>query len=446
MHDVGNDIDVLIVGAGPAGMAAAAELSRSDLSALWIDQRERAGGAIHRQGSDGSSKVAFKPASVRRQWQQLSAAMDGMRLQLSGGWNFLGVDSDGLAIIEDRRNGMTKAIRARAIILALGAVERVLPRPGWQLPGVRTAGGMQVMLKETGKAPQGRILVAGNGPLTIALAAQLASSGNAPVAVIEAGNPAANPFSAAQLVSHPRLAREGASAVAALMRHRVSWLRGWHVVAIREAGASLDVEVASASGSRRTFTVEHVALHDGIRPNAFGLPSENSSPRIVHAGDCREALGAIAAEADGRNAAFQVRAALTGTTFSQDLKSIERERRAQDVLARLFAPVKKDTLACVPDETLLCRCEGSTVGDLRALVQGQPGISPREVKLNGRFAMGSCQGRFCADNVTALMSAMQGSAVSPNAFTLTGPRWPARPVSISSIIAGTDEAGNSVPE
>lgn len=443
MHDEGANVDVLIVGAGPAGIAAAAALDDSGLSVLWIDQRERAGGAIHRQPVDSARKVRA-PSSVRKQWQRLSAAMQAMKSQLSGGQNFLGLDADDLALIEDRRSGETRAIRARAIILALGAVERVLPRPGWQLPGVTTAGGMQVMLKETGQEPQGRILIAGSGPLCIALAAQLAAAGNPPVAVLEAGDPLRNPMHGAALLTHPRMMSEAAGALAVLARHRVPWRRGWRIEAIRQTGQSLLVECVSSGGRTHTVEADHVALHDGIRPNAFGLPVKGHSTLIVHAGDCREALGAVAAEADGHIAAKRVIAALTGKAIRPDTSAVDRERQAQAKLARLFKPLRQCLLAALPDDTVLCRCEKATVGDLRALVAGHPGISPREAKLNGRFAMGSCQGRFCADNAAALLAALQDNPVPPDAFSLTGRRWPTRPVPIASLIGRQDDQNDTV--
>src|SRR5690606_27658055 len=145
-----------------------------------------------------------------------------------------GLDGEGVAILEDRRSGTSMLIRPRAVILAVGAVERVLPRSGWQLPGVWTAGGMQVLLKETGKPPEGRILVAGNGPLTIALAAQLAAAGNPPVAVLEAGDPASRPMQGLRLLARPRLLVEALYYLSRLARAGVAWKRRTSMLAIAQ--------------------------------------------------------------------------------------------------------------------------------------------------------------------------------------------------------------------
>lgn len=439
------DSDVLVVGAGPAGISAAAELAGSGLSVLWIDQRDRPGGSIHRQPVSGS-RQAYAPASVSAQWTRLRSRLDRAGVTLTGETSFVGVDSDGVAVLEDRRTGAVIRVNARAIVLAVGAVERVLPRPGWQLPGVWTAGGMQVMLKETGRPPQGRVLVAGNGPLTIALAAQLAAAGNPPVSVLEAGDPIRRPLSGFALLMRPRLTIEAGCYLARLARHRVSWRRGTRVLSIEPHADALRVRCVTDDGRLDTYDVEHVALHDGIRPNAFGLAERDRDPCVVRAGDCRETLGAVAAEADGRRVALVVFAHLRkgGTRFGA--RTVEAERRAQRALAKLFHPMKGVSLADLPDETVLCRCEGKTVGDLQALLHADPGISPREVKLNGRFGMGACQGRFCADNVAALLAQANTATGAVDASALTGSRWPVRPIAIASLIRDADDPDISTPQ
>lgn len=437
------EVDVLVVGAGPAGMAAAAALAGSRLSLLWIDQRPACGGAIHRQPATGQGcgeGRSFAAPSARAQWRRLSAAVTVSGATLRGRHHFLGLDSDGVALVEDRAAARVHGLKPRAILLAVGAVERVLPRPGGQLPGVRTAGGMQVMLKETGEAPKGRIVVAGNGPLTVALAAQLVAAGNPPLAVIEASDPLRAGPAALALLRRPRVLAEAGRYLAALRRAGVPWLRGRRVTDIRQAGAALAIEFVDASGRAGTLEADHLALHDGIRPNRFGLPEAGGTPLVVHAGDCREALGAAAAEADGTAAARRIAGALRGEHGMADDAAIRRERAVQAALAQMFAPAGSAPLSGLPDDTVLCRCEGRTVGDLRALLAGHGGLSPREIKLNGRFAMGVCQGRFCGDNVMAVSAALAGGAeplpTEPLPVELlTGRRWPVRPVAIAALIA-----------
>lgn len=432
--------DVLVVGGGTAGIAASTELAAAGLRVELCEQSARLGGAIHRQPADGTPATGL-PSALGAQWQRLSRSLTHADIVQRTRHVFLGIDSDGLSLLEDRAAGIVTTVRAAAVVLAVGAVERVTPRAGWQLAGVTTAGGMQVMMKETGRAPSGRILIAGNGPLLIALAAQLTKLGNPPVAVLESGDPLRRPGSGLGLLAQPRIASEALGYLVRLTAAGVQWRRAAALTAIERRGEALLATIVDRSGRETQIDVDRIALHDGIRCNAFGLPasgdSTNGGPLIVRAGDCREALGAIAAEADGRRAAHSVMVALRGGKTARDDMStpVVEQRKAQALLSELFRPVN---LANDPrhlaDDTILCRCENKTVGDLRGLL-AQDGLSPREIKLNGRFGMGACQGRFCADTVMAVTAASQSASAPGDIAQLTGSRWPLRPVSIASLAA-----------
>jgi NADPH-dependent 2,4-dienoyl-CoA reductase/sulfur reductase-like enzyme len=438
---VPHECDVLVVGGGPAGIAAAIELSAAGFAAALVEQGVALGGAIHRQPADASKG---HPVALP-QWQRLAKAVAASKFPVRTRCVFLGVDSNGLCLVEDRRGGAVSAVRASAVVLAVGAVEKVLPRPGTELPGVTTTGGLQVMLKETGRAPPGRILIAGNGPLNIALAAQLAGHGNPPLAVLETGTPLRRPVAASILVRHPRLWVEALGYLRMMRAAGVAVRQGTALAAIEKRGKELVAVTVGRDGATASMTVDHVALHDGIRPNSFGLPvtedATDRRPFIVHAGDCREALGARSAEADGRRAACVVIARLRGV--APDVARLDavvaRERSAQRAIARLFAPTNRANEPAVwPADAMLCRCEQRSVGDLRALLAGNDIPSPREVKLNGRFCMGSCQGRFCADAVAELMALARPDAPRPLVTGFTGLRWPVRPASIASLIGGRE--------
>jgi thioredoxin reductase len=436
------ECDVLVVGGGPAGVAAAIELSAAGLAAALVEQGAALGGAIHRQPAD-----AFRDRPVALpQWRRLAKAVAASRFPIHTRCVFLGVDSNGLCLVEDRGRGVVSVVRTSAVVLAVGAVERVLPRPGAELPGVTTTGGLQVMLKETGRAPLGRILIAGNGPLNIALAAQLAGRGNPPLAVLETGMPLLRPVAASALVRHPRLAIEALGYLRLVGAGGVAVRQGTALAAIEKGrGNELVAVTVGRDGATASMTVDHVALHDGIRPNSFGLPemedATSRTPFVVHAGDCREALGARSAEADGRRAARVVIARLRGA--APDVARLDaivaRERSAQHVIARLFNPTNRaNEPAEWPAGAMLCRCEQRSVGDLRALLAGNDIPSPREIKLNGRFCMGSCQGRFCADAVAELMALARPDAPRPLVTDLTGLRWPIRPTSIASLVGSRE--------
>lgn len=432
--------DALVVGGGAAGIAAAVELSRAGLGVGLAEQRPALGGAYHRQPTAGAARTQTGKGRTRR-WARLENELQRTGVTPHLSHVFLGVDSDGLVLLDDRASGRVLTVRARALIVAVGAVERVRPRPGWHLNGVMTAGGLQMLIKETGEAPRGDIVIAGNGPLTMALAADLVRLGRPPVAVVEAGNPFSRLGAALRMTVFPGLVAE---AIAQLMRVRASgtpWLRGSRLTSITREGGHLVASMEDGSGATRQVRADIIALHDGIRPNDFGLPEKQARGEFVvlRAGDCREALGIGSAEADGRAAAREAVALLSGAARHRETHEVLRQRRAQAVLADLFRPVRADGgLAALPDDTVLCRCEGRTAGELRAILAEPDPVGLREIKLNGRFGMGLCQGRFCADNVQALVSAARPAMA---AGRLSRDRWPARPVQIAALAAEEEPRG-----
>ncbi|RDL47312.1 Hydrogen cyanide synthase subunit HcnB [Ensifer sp. M14] len=439
------DLDVIVVGGGPAGLAAALAIIEAGLSVELIEQRLTVGGAIFRQPIDSIEGVPQHRA-VRGRWKALFASYCQSGIRLRHSCVFLGVDSDGVVLIEDRHQGAVVRLRARAVVIATGAIEKILPRPGWELSGISTAGGLQVMMKETGRPPNGRVLLAGNGPLLIAVAAQMAKLGNPPVAVVEAGDPLRHPLVSSGLFAYPRLLSEAFSYLYGMTTSRTTWLRGSVLKRVRRCDGGMEAILADRHGRVQTIIVDRVGLHDGVKPNHVGLPDiaaqTDARPIILKAGDCREALGSIAAEADGRRVARQVVNILSGKT--QALKDVEttiaQQRRAQSLLSALFAPVDPASpLAALPDETILCRCEGRTVGDLRLLAQRSDGLSGREAKHNGRFSMGVCQGRFCAANVAEMLNLISTLQTPAVAHDLTGQRWPIRPVSIGALTCATSQ-------
>jgi D-hydroxyproline dehydrogenase subunit alpha len=429
--------DILVIGGGPAGMSAALEAARSGLAVELVEQRESLGGAIYRQPVE-AAEVVPQSSGARGRWAALSRAFRNAAIPVRFGSVFLGVDGHGCVLVEDRRKGAVECLSPRAVILATGAVEHVYPRPGWEFAGVSTAGGLQVMMKETGTAPRGTVLLAGSGPLLIAVAAQMARLGHPPVAIVESGDPYRRIMPGLGMLGFPGLLAEALGYLKDVHLHRIPWIRGSRLVRIERQGDELSAVVRTGDGKQSTFVCDRIGLHDGIRPNDYGLPPASSEtaagPVIVRAGDCREALGAIAAEADGRRAA---RVAVQGMDGNDAVYAahIERQSRAQALLSRLFAPIDdRSALDELADDTLLCRCEGKTVGDLRQLCQRADALTGREVKHNGRFAMGACQGRFCAANTAALMARFKPEAPAPTVADLTGRRWPVRPVSIGALV------------
>ncbi|MBK1683194.1 NAD(P)/FAD-dependent oxidoreductase [Rhodoferax fermentans] len=432
--------DVLVVGAGPAGLSAATELARHGVSSLLVEQRDQVGGAIFRRhvGTGPSQWVMPEHQRRRRDALMQAVAQAGAHITHQMQSVLIGVDRDGRFLIDNRPLGRVQSVRPKAVILAVGAVEQVTPREGWELPGVVTVGGMQVQFKETGRVPTGSVVLAGSGPLLLALAAQLAAAGNPPLAVLEHAQPLAAMWWQGRAViqalrSWPQV-QEAALYARELWRARVPYLMGWQVVSVTTEADQLLVTGQHHSGIRRQFQVQHLALHDGLRPNTTGLPKagHNESGCIVHAGDCREVLGAAAAVDDGRRAAWQVLRSLgqPGAENAQLDQAIAAARRTQNALAQLF-----QTPPSVPTaNTVVCRCEGLRRADFERLPLA---ASAHELRLVGRFGMGNCQGRYCTHAVSALAQE-HGVLFEPGALNGEVPRWPMRPVALTALAAYTD--------
>ncbi|MDO8248273.1 MAG: FAD-dependent oxidoreductase, partial [Rhodoferax sp.] len=423
--------DILVIGGGPAGVAAATDLAEMGFTVLLAEQRDGLGGAIHRPFvGEGQSPLAVL-GRHRRNWQRLQqkVVQAGSRITTQFETVFLGVDGDARFLLDDRRAGRVISLQPQAVVLALGAVERVLPRPGWELPGVSTAGGMQVQLKETGEAPKGPILVAGTGPLSLALAAQLTAAGNPPVEVLERGQP----FRAALahvgaaidgLRSWANMA-EGLGYGARLLRAGVPYRTGCTVTAIEPVAEGLRVTSQHDNGAINHHHVRHLALHDGLTCNNTGLPTQSiAGVFVVRAGDCREVLGAEGAVSDGRRAAQLVAKQLgrPSREAAFDLQ-LSAARRTQNAIWRLF---EAPALSPTPD-TVICRCEGLRRADFDGLKGVQ---SAREIRLVGRFGMGACQGRFCARAVKDIAAEVAVN-FEPGDLGGTTLRWPLRPVSVA---------------
>ena len=429
-----NKVDSLIVGAGPAGVSAACTLAELGMSVLLIDQFPDLGGAVHRRPTHTAAKLSI-PADHQQSWQELLHRLEKQdkQITLSTGTQFVGRDATGAVVLKNQSTNIAHYVITDSIVLAVGSVENVLPISGWELPGVVTAGGLQLSMKSAGAPPPGEVVLAGNGPLLLAVAAQLIDMGKPPIAVIESGNPL-RPQSSWFDIPPPYL-REGASYLSKLLLNNVPWTRGATIKQIEKTQQAFRIQVQKGRQVLE-YHADLVALHNGLVSNNYDLPGENLDPAlgtvICHAGDCKEVLGARAACASGKLAAETIVAAIGKHATTSTPVELDIHRRAQSSLNRVFAPLYPPALDQLDDNTILCRCEGKTVGDLRQLVR-QDALTGREVRLNGRFGMGRCRGRFCANAALSLLASYSGSQPQPQDELGGHARWPVKPISIRAL-------------
>ncbi len=434
--------DLVVVGAGPAGLAGAGTAGELGLRVALLDMAEHVGGQFYRQPAAGLG--AARPEALHHDWDAFVA----LRKRLAAGrvehlgrhhvWAVeRGADGDWAvhAVVgDDGGDGRPVRVRARAVLLATGAYERQLPFPGWTLPGVVGAGGAQAMLKGGLVLPGKRVVVAGSGPLLLAVASSLASAGAEVPAVIEASGYLGYARHPRALAVNPRKLAEGLTHGAALLRHRIA-LRTRS--AVTEAHGSERVEAVTVSrldarwrpvpGSGRRIACDALAVGHGLVPGIelgttlgcgtrttadntlalhLGSGQETSVRGVWGAGEVGGVAGAQLARIEGELAARSIAARL-----GRDPGPERRVRQLSSRRTRLrtFAEAMAATHAPGPgwtgwlcDDTEVCRCEEVTAGRVRAAVADQGARDARTVKLFTRAGMGWCQGRMCGAAVSCL--------------------------------------------
>src|SRR5271166_4704087 len=338
-------VELAIIGAGPAGMAAAALADELGLETVLIDEQGSPGGqmyrAIERAEPDtalGSDYLAGRP---------LVAALQASRVDYRPGTTLWHVDPEGVLFLETA--GRAETITARRILLATGTLERPVPIPGWTLPGVMTAGAAQILLKSSNLVPEGRVILAGQGPLLYLVAAQLVHAGAAPAALFET-TPLENYLDAMRLFTGlwagRRLLTKGLRLISTVKRAGVPIRRG--VRGLRALGRRHLERIAWEDGE---LAADYLLLHEGVIPNvqislAMQLRHEwdeaqlcwrpcldawgqTSLPNIAVAGDGGGILGAEAAVLTGRLAA------LDAAMWLGHIGAAERDRRAVPIRAPL---------------------------------------------------------------------------------------------------------------
>lgn len=456
--------DLLIVGAGPAGMAAAVTARRHGLSVRVVDDQPAPGGQIWR----GIETVAATPRAKRLGKSYLSGAERAAAFRACGAlyepesqlWQ---IEPGFRAFVT--RGGKARIVTAQAIILATGAQERPAPFPGWTLPGVLTVGAAQILLKTADSVPEKPVWIAGCGPLPLLYMTQLLAAGGRIAGFLDTtprGRAGAALRHLPQGLGRLGDLVKGLSWSLALRRAGVPIIR--HVTELRAEGEGRLQRLRYRTGDGREAEVpaEVLLVHEGVVPNihaplALGCAvqwhagqhcyvpvldawGESSQANVFVAGDGAGIGGAEAAEPRGRLAALRVAAKLgllddgtAETAAAPERAALASALALRPFLDALYAP--RAQLYSPPDETLVCRCEEVTAGELRArAVEGRPG--PNQLKAFTRAGMGPCQGRQCGYSMAHIVAAAQGRPVEEVGFYRIRP--PLKPVTLGEL-ASLDE-------
>jgi NADPH-dependent 2,4-dienoyl-CoA reductase/sulfur reductase-like enzyme len=456
------DFDLVVIGAGPAGMAAADEASAHGVRVVVLDEQPEPGGQIYRNISTNQRNESRvndilgadyrRGATLARQF--VMACEDG-RIDYRPDCTVWQVDRD--RTVQMSRGGRAEDLRSRRLIVATGAMERPVPIPGWTLPGVMSAGAAQIMLKAAQAVPRGPVVVAGTGPLLLLIAQQLVDAGATVAALLEttraADYLAALPKLPAALRA-PGYLRKGMA-----MRNR-----------LRKAGVPIfsAVHDLSAIGGERVETVRFrrrgasheiatslLLLHQGVVPNvqitrqlgcehawdeaqrcwrpALDEWGNTSLENIAVAGDGGGIAGAESAALAGRIAGIEAVHRLgkldAGARAAPLRRELSTHLAVRPLLDVLFRPSPE--ILNPPDAaTIVCRCEEVTAGAIRDAVSlGATG--PNQAKAYLRCGMGPCQGRLCGLTVSEIIAAATGKTVAETGYYHIRP--PIKPVTLGEL-------------
>ncbi len=464
--------DVAVIGAGPAGLAAAVAAAAGGVRVALIDAGPRPGGQYwrHRPGADGARHRGW-PTYVRLRASLEAGVAAGTIAHLAGHsvWHVERDADEGTFTIHALVDGGGRTIRARTLVVATGAYDRQLPFPGWTLPGVFTAGAAQAMLKGQGVLVGRRIAVAGSGPFLLPVAAALAEAGATVVGAFEAGRPTA--FAKHPLTTLRAGAKllEGAGYLRVLRRHGVPYrMRSAVIEALGEDGvtgvrvAGLDAAWNVVPGSERTIECDTVAVGWGFTPQTeipLQLGCEmtldrdgslvvrvdddqrTSAPGVYVAGEACGVGGAELALAEGEIAGLRAAAAASGREADPRALKAVGSRRAH---GRAFAAALHEAFAVGPgwrtwlrDDTIVCRCEEVAVDAIHGAVDDLGATDPRTAKLFARAGMGLCQGRVCGYASAGLVAARCGRDMTAADLAGMSSRPIAQPVPLSVLAALT---------
>lgn len=454
-------VDLVVIGAGPAGMVAASTASEAGLSVAVLDEQPEAGGQIYRAVVSNGGARADILGKDYLEGAALVEALYATEARHETGavvWD-IAPQGSGFKITYSRATDPAW-LAAKRVVLATGALERPVPVPGWTLPGVMTAGAGQTLLKASGVVAS-RAVLAGTGPLLYLLAVQMARAGAPPLALVETQGWRDQLAAAPKLLYGLRGWRtllKGMGLLAELRRHgirRITCARDLEVIGT-ECTKGLRFTV---KGRVQEIACDTVLLHQGVVPNtqasrALGLAhdwhagqraflprtdnwGESSHAGLFIAGDGAGIAGAKAAIPAGELAGLQIAhqlgaldQAMRNAKARPARKRLEAERSLRPFLEAAY-PVAEQTLAPA-DSTLICRCEEVTAGEVRKWAAlGCKG--PNQTKAFGRVGMGPCQGRYCGLTVTEILARSHNMSQSEiGAYRI---RMPLKPVTLGELSA-----------
>jgi NADPH-dependent 2,4-dienoyl-CoA reductase/sulfur reductase-like enzyme len=458
--------DLVIIGAGPAGMAAATVAAAAGLSVRVLDEQTAVGGQIYRGIGTASAaqKQVLGPdytagALLAQAFARAATPLGGSAAMLSHetGASVWQVTRE--HTVHYLQHGVVKSVAAQRVLFATGAMERPFPIPGWTLPGVMGAGAAQILLKSAAEVPRAPVVLAGCGPLLYLLGWQYLRAGVPIKALVDTTRSADRWRAKGHLLSALRAwpdLSKGLALLRALRRADVPMIEAADDLRI-EGEQQARALSFSVRGQAQRIEAELILLHQGVVPNTqftwsiraghrwheaqlCWVPNtdawgELDVPGFFVAGDGAGIAGARAAAVQGRLAALAIAVQLGARTAAQIEAQAAQLRvqlaqclRIRPLLDTLYRP--RDENRMPADPVIVCRCEEVTAGELRRYVEiGCTG--PNQAKAFGRCGMGPCQGRLCGLSVTEIIAQARG--VTPAEVGYYRIRPPIKPLTLGEL-------------
>ncbi|MEX3690379.1 NAD(P)/FAD-dependent oxidoreductase [Paraburkholderia sp. BR14263] len=459
---IAESVDVVVIGAGPAGMAAATAAAHAGLSVVMLDEQTTLGGQIYRSIAHADDERVALLGPDYAAGAAIAAAVSESNVRHEAGAQVWFVNRE--REVHYTQRGQSKSLAAGHIVLATGAMERPFPIPGWTMPGVMTAGAAQILLKASGTVPRHPVVLAGCGPLLYLLAWQYLRAGVPIRAVVETTvladrMRAARHWTSALLGWRDLL--KGVNLLRALRVARVPVYRGASDLRIEGEQAATGLTF-TAGNKRQHVEAELVLLHQGVVPNTqiswslqashrwdidqlCWVPNRNNVfeldvPDVFVVGDGGGIAGAKAATTQGRICGLEIvrrHGKIDIVEFDRRVRRLRAEHAGhlhiRPFLDALYRP--SDRTRIPADDVLVCRCEEVTAGAIRESV-ALGCVGPNQAKAFNRCGMGPCQGRLCGLTVSEIIA--QERQVSPEVVGYYRIRPPIKPLTLGQL-AGAGE-------
>ncbi len=433
--------ELIIIGAGPGGIQAAISAAELGIDVTLIDNQSSVGGQYYKQ-----TPVEFSIKESDYHHQQANDLFKKLTeanvkiLTNALVWGIFSNPKTNLWQITLHGQNCPSRMEAEKIIIATGAYDRSIPFPGWDLPGVITAGAAQVMVKHQGVLPGKRVVISGTGPLQLAAASNLVEAGAHVLAVLDCNQQLLMkgiPHVGALWGQWRRL-QEGFQYARNLIKGKTSYRTGWSVIKVEGDQKVESVTIAKVdpqgnpiSSTFKKLVVDCVVVGYGLTPNtdffrlldakmvyssAEGvfLPERNewfqtSEKGIYAIGDCAGIGGARQAMLEGKIAAIDIARQLNRKSLSEmnsilfkTKQQLGKERRFAKMLGEVFS-IPSGLYSLVQPDTIICRCEQISWSEIQtAISMGAQSVT--DIKNITRSGMGNCQGRTCGSILSQLMA------------------------------------------